>query len=136
MNAVQYPLDRGISKSQGNADPLKTVGFCKNPGPHFYKKMKSTPEVRKAVEALRARLLAPALSKATFHCLGNDAQWFLEQALSKEEQALRVGDKLPHPSAWWRRGGFFGRVAREKLREIFVAPGQSAEAVGARNSLR
>jgi hypothetical protein len=41
------------------------------------------------------------------------------QALNEAERENRVGEKIPHPSAWWRKGGYFGRVAKERLEGIF-----------------
>jgi hypothetical protein len=59
------------------------------------------------------------MKKATVIPLGNDAEWFVSQALTPEEYETRVKDKIPHPSAWWRQGGLFGRIAQEKLEKIF-----------------
>lgn len=118
INVVQYPLDEGVKKKVPQADPLKNLGFCKNPGSHSYKKLKQSYSVQNAIEALRIRLMSPVLSGAYFYCLGNDAEWFVKQALTQEEFEKRVKGKLPHPSAWWRRGGHFGRLARKQLSDI------------------
>ncbi len=119
LNAVQYPIDEGITKSFPGADPLGSVGFSKNAGPHAYKKKERAAQVDAAISDLRQRLLDPALSAAEIHCLGNDSEWFVSRALTPDERAARLRDKIPHPSAWWRKGGHFGRVAREKLALIF-----------------
>jgi hypothetical protein len=118
LNAVQYPLDEGIKKKVPGAEPVANLGFCKNPGPKSYKKLRDSAEVRQAVEALRARLNHPSLKDAEIHCLGNDAEWFVTRALEPAEYEKRVRERLPHPSAWWRRGGYFGRVAEELLSQI------------------
>lgn len=118
MNVVQYPLDEGVKKKVPDADPVTNLGFCKNPGAQSYKKLKQSASVQKAVDLLRCRLQDPALSSARIYCLGNDAEWFVKQALDKDEFEARVSVKLPHPSAWWRRGGHFGRLARKQLQQI------------------
>lgn len=118
LNAVQYPLDQGISKQVPGADPIENLGFSKNAGASSYKKLKQTEKVQRAVQALRERLEDPSLRGAEIHCLGNDAEWFVKQALPPDEYEERVKERLPHPSAWWRRGGYFGRLARESLGEI------------------
>ncbi|MCM2323292.1 MAG: hypothetical protein NDJ90_08510 [Oligoflexia bacterium] len=118
LNAVQYPLDCAITRTEPKADPLRTVGFCKNAGADSYKKQKSSLKMREMLTSLRSRLEAPELAGAPIRCLGNDARWFVEQALGPEETKRRLEDRLYHPSAWWRKGGHFGRVSREKLREL------------------
>lgn len=118
LNAVQFPLDTAICKTNPAADPLSVVRFCKNPGAHSYKKLKASDEVRGAVEALKKRLKAPEVADAAIYPLGNDAWWFVKQALSPTEFEIRVRGKIPHPSAWWRKGGHFGRVAKTQLKEI------------------
>jgi hypothetical protein len=119
MNAVQYPLDPKVAVRFPEAAPERVLGFSKLPGKGGYKALKSEPQVRAVVEALRLRLNHPSLGGVPIYCLGGDAQWFLLQALGAEEYRARVACKIPHPSAWWRRGGHFGRVAREQLRGIF-----------------
>jgi len=121
MNAVQYPLDEGITRSVPGADPMRSVGFSKNAGPGSYKKKDRARQVEAAVADLRERLVHPSLAGARIHCLGNDSEWFVSRALTASEREARLGDKIPHPSAWWRKGGHFGRVAREKLELIFSA---------------
>lgn len=118
MNAVQFPLDPKIAKYYSEADPLRNLGYSKASGPFSFKKLKRTPQVRKSIESLRERLDDPAIKDAKIYCLGNDALWFVSQALSNEEFEQRVGEKIPHPSAWWRQGGLFGRLAKEKLSKI------------------
>jgi hypothetical protein len=120
LNAVQYPLDPKIARKFSQAEPVKNLGFSKEAGPFSYKKLKTTQPVQIALESLRKRLNHPMLSRASIHCLGNDAQWFVDQALSdcsliKE----RLGEKIPHPSAWWRREGLYGKIAKDKLSKIF-----------------
>lgn len=118
MNAVQFPLDPKIAKPYPKADPLKNLGFSKASGPFSFKKLKASPQVQRSIESLRKKLDDPAIKDAKIYCLGNDALWFVSQALGKEEFDQRVREKIPHPSAWWRQGGFFGRVAKEKLLKI------------------
>lgn len=120
LNAVQNPLDPKVAKKFPAAEPVECLGFAKAAGPSGYKKMKNDPCVLDAVEKLRKRLTHPALARAPIWSLGNDAEWFVTRALTPEEQIQRVRGKLPHPSAWWRRGGLFGRTAKEKLTEIFL----------------
>ena len=97
---------------------LKNLKFCKESGPFSYKKLKESKPVQLALHSLKERLNHPRLKGAPVFCLGNDAEWFVAQALLKKEQELRVGLKVPHPSAWWRRGGLYGRQARERLIKI------------------
>lgn len=117
LNAVQFPLDPKIVErvEDPKANPLKTVGFSKAPGQGHYKKS----DCSSALKELRRRLLDPSLGDARIVALGNDADWFIRKALSKEEVEARGLCKIPHPSAWWRRGGFFGRQAREALKTFF-----------------
>lgn len=115
MNAVQVPIDSKVTQEFKEADPLQLVGFDKGPGPHTYKKLKAQPAVKAAIRDLARRLNASELEGLPIVCLGNDAEWFVTQALG-DLFSSRVVAKLPHPSAWWRRGGHFGRVAEEKLR--------------------
>lgn len=115
LNAVQVPLDQAVTKKEPAADPLKTVGFCKNTGPHSYRRLKDSPTVRSAIESLRNRLETPGLEAVPIHCLGNDAEWFVRRALG---DSPRIQGKIPHPSAWWRKGGHFGRVAKGALAQL------------------
>ncbi len=123
MNAVQLPLDPKITKAFPEADPVRQLGFAKGSGPTFYKKKKGTPELERALKSLRKRLKEEHVRDLPIVALGNDSEWFLRQALTPEEAELRLIGKLPHPSAWWRRGGLYGRQAREKLAEIFERTG-------------
>ena len=119
MNAVQSPLDPAIARLYPDAEPVRNLGFRKGTGPESYKRLKAGPVVQAALQNLHERLTHPALAKAPVFCLGNDAEWFVTQALSPAEAAQRVGEKIPHPSAWWRRGGLYGELAREKLEKMF-----------------
>jgi hypothetical protein len=118
INAIQFPLDPKVARVFPKADPVKNLGFSKEPGPFSFKKLKEGEGVRSCISALRGRLLNPYLLGAQVICLGNDAQWFVEAALG-EQASKRMGVKIPHPSAWWRRGGLYGRMARERAIEIF-----------------
>lgn len=120
MNAVQYPLDPKITKEFPGADPIENLGFNKVSGAYSFKKLKNSPEVQAAIQSLRERLVHPLVQDSPIYCLGNDADWFVNQAFSKEEAANRIKGKIPHPSAWWRRGGLYGRIAREKLTHFFA----------------
>lgn len=112
LNAVQRPLDF--------ADPIRILGFNKAPGPHHYKKMKNSPEVCATLESLGERLCDPRIRGLPIHCLGNDAEWFVSRVLEQASCGeLVLGPKIPHPSAWWRRGGHFGRVAKAQLEAMF-----------------
>lgn len=120
LNAVQYPLDPKVTKRFPDADPVKNLGFQKASGPYSFKRLRATEPVQTVIRDLQQRVCHPSLSQAKIHCLGNDAQWFLGQALTPyPEDFQRFVDKIPHPSAWWRQGGYFGRVAHEKLDKIF-----------------
>lgn len=122
LNAVQYPLDPKVSRVFPAANPVSHLGFSKEAGAHSYKKLKESPEVLSMIRALRARLEAPDLAEAKIICLGNDAEWFVTQALkgSVSGQGLdRIETKIPHPSAWWRNGGLYRKVARDRATEIF-----------------
>lgn len=119
LNSVQFPLDPKITKKFPKADPLLNVGFYKGPGEKTYKKQKNSIEMKKALASLRDRLQSPKIAQVPIYCLGNDAEWFLNLALEKNEIEQRYLGRIPHPSAWWRRGGYFGKVAKEKLTEIF-----------------
>jgi len=122
LNAVQYPLDPKITRLFPGADPMKHVGFSKTAGPSSFRKKKKSAEVREAVKSLRRRLEHPAVRGLPVIALGNDAEWFVSEALGPEERDRRLKDKVPHPSAWWRQGGAFGRTARQKLEKI-LSPG-------------
>jgi hypothetical protein len=119
INAVQYPLDPKVTASFQEADPIKNLGFGKLTGEYSFKKYKSNPRIVKAIQSLRERLSHPSVQNAKVFSLGNDSEWFLTQAFGVEKDLSRMGVKIPHPSAWWRKGGFFGRDAREKLVRIF-----------------
>jgi hypothetical protein len=120
MNAVQYPLDPKITRKFPDADPVRVLKFGKLSGEFSYKRRKSSPEMQQTLASLRSRLNHTQLAGLPIYCLGNDAEWFVRQALSSEEIEARLKDKIPHPSAWWRRGGWFGKTAREKLSSIFA----------------
>lgn len=117
MNAVQYPMDPKIAARYPDGDPVKNLSFAKVSGESNFKK--KTPAVQRAIGDLSTRLHHPLLSNAVIWPLGNDADWFVRQALSDEEFRARVGGKIPHPSAWWRKGGHFGRLAEKQLQDIF-----------------
>src|SRR6185295_13617272 len=110
LNAVQVPIDSKVTREFPQADPIHTVGFDKGPGPKTFKKLKATEPVKRSVRKLAERLSSPALAGLPVVCLGNDSEWFVKEALGKERFSERVVDKIPHPSAWWRKGGYFGRV--------------------------
>jgi hypothetical protein len=118
INAVQHPLDPKVAAQYPEADPVKNLGIAKTTGEFSFKK-KNNPVVQAAITDLRERLSDPLLRDAPVWPLGNDADWFVHQALGPEGSKTRVVGKIPHPSAWWRRGGHFGRVAREQLSKIF-----------------
>lgn len=118
INAVQYPLDPKIAITYPNAEPVKNLSFGKLSGEHSFKKWKTNPRVQMALNSLKDRLSHPSLRGVPVHCLGNDAEWFANHALGPDGVS-RLGEKIPHPSAWWRQGGYFGRLAREKLERIF-----------------
>jgi hypothetical protein len=118
MNAVQYPLDPKITRSFPEADPVKALKFAKIAGEFSYKKLKKGKEVRDAIQDLRIRLMHPSVAGLPIYPLGNDADWFIRQALTEQEAAARVLDRIPHPSAWWRQGGLFERIARKKLQSL------------------
>jgi hypothetical protein len=121
INATQFPMDPKVMAKFPDADPTKTLGFGKASGEFNYKK--KSPNVQKAVEEavekLRSRLTHPSMKDSEIWPLGNDAEWFVSKALTPEEYKARVKGKIPHPSAWWRQGGLFGRIAQEKLEGIF-----------------
>ena len=119
LNAVQYPLDPKVAVKFPKADPVKNLGFNKVSGPFSYKKLKGAPVVQNALSSLIERLDHPSLKKVPIFCLGNDALWFVTQALLPSSGVSRIQDKIPHPSAWWRSGGLYGRVAKEKLMKAF-----------------
>lgn len=117
LNSVQWPLDRALAKGSPALDPLKTVGFCKNPGPFFYKRLKSRVPVKKAVRDLARRLQDRRLMGASIYCLGGDAEWFVRQAMGRD--SARVAGKIPHPSAWRRNRGLLAGMAEDCLRAFF-----------------
>ena len=121
INAVQYPLDPKITAKCPDADPVQNLGFAKAAGETGFKKRRKGDEVQAALRNLRERLDHPSLAGAEVWALGNDSEWFITQALSPEELKKRWGGKVPHPSAWWRQNGLFGRIAEEKLRVLFAA---------------
>jgi hypothetical protein len=118
INAVQLPIDSKVTKQFPEASPVRLLGFDKGPGPKTFKKLKRTEAVQARVKALAERLNSRELSGLPVVCLGNDSEWFVKEALGKERFSTQVICKLPHPSAWWRKGGYFGRVARENLERI------------------
>lgn len=120
MNAVQYPMDPKVTSVFPDADPLKNLGFGKFTGEYSYRKVKTNPLVQAAIEALRKRLNHPSVRELKVHPLGNDAEWLVTQALGHDQVLRRFGTKIPHPSAWWRQGGYFGRVAREILEKVLL----------------
>jgi len=128
LNAVQYPLDPKITRRFADADPLRVLGFSKLAGSQGYKKLKASDLVQARIKSLRDRLQHTALAKCPIHPLGNDAEWFISQALGADEFGSRVGERIPHPSAWWRQGGLFGRIAEEKLSRILLGRSQSRAA--------
>lgn len=119
INAVQFPLDPKVAAKYPEAEPVSNLGFAKASGEYGYKKQRKSPEVQEAIKNLRKRLTDPSMKDAEVIPLGNDAEWFVSQALTPEEYKERVKGKIPHPSAWWRQGGHFGRIAQEKLEKIF-----------------
>ena len=118
LNAVQLPIDSKVAKQFPEASPVKLLGFDKGPGPKTYKKLKRSDAVRASVKKLAERLHSPELAGLPVVVLGNDSEWFVKEALGKDEYDSKVIGKLPHPSAWWRKGGHFGRVARAKLEQL------------------
>jgi hypothetical protein len=121
LNAVQYPLDPKVAQRFPEADPVKNLGFNKVSGPFSYKRQKDTPEVALALESLQRRLSHTAVKKLPVYALGNDSEWWVLRALVAQGEEARYAGKIPHPAAWWRRGGWFGQVAEEKLSTIFTA---------------
>jgi hypothetical protein len=119
INAVQFPMDPKVAAKYPDAEPVGNLGFAKTGGEYSYKKQKKSREVQEAIRELRRRLMDPSMKSAIVWPLGNDAEWFVSQALTPEEYEERVKGKIPHPSAWWRQGGLFGRIAQEKLEKIF-----------------
>lgn len=113
LNAVQYPMDPKITAKYPKADPILTVGFSKASGPTFYKKSGVRSELDLALQSLKNRLENEKIRATPRYALGNDALWIIEQAIQKSVP------KIPHPSAWWRKGGAFGRTARAQLVSLF-----------------
>ena len=128
LNAVQFPMDPKIKAKFPEAEPVGNLGFAKAAGDTGYKKRKNEFGVQRAVANLRSRLTDPRLTKPWLRPLGNDAEWFAPKATSRKKNYSEplVPGKIPHPSAWWRRGGLFGRIAQEKLEEIFSSPKKSS----------
>lgn len=118
MNAVQYPLDPKIALHFPPAEPIANLGFAKTSGEFSYKKRNTNPKVEPVLEGLRQRLTHGAMTGVPVVVLGNDAEWFVTAALGPEQARARILSKIPHPSAWWRKSGFFGRLATQKLQEI------------------
>lgn len=119
MNAVQFPLDPKITLYYGDAaDPVAHLGFSKAALASF-KKLKSTAEVEAAVSLLGERLVHESVRHLPVISLGNDAQWFVNQALG-EAAATRHLMTVPHPSAWWRQGGKLRERARAQLKELLA----------------
>lgn len=126
MNAVQYPIDPKIVMHYGSeADPVTHLGFAKV-APASFKKLKNGEDVEAAIEALRARLVHESVSDLPVVSLGNDAQWFVAQALQAKSGVGRHLMTVPHPSAWWRQGGAFRDKARGQLKEL-LAPKAARE---------
>ncbi len=121
MNAVQYPLDPKVAQRFPAADPAKNLGFNKVSGPYSFKKRKDSVEVLAALESLKNRLNHPSVRHLPIYSLGNDSEWLVLRALGVSEAETRYAGKIPHPAAWWRRGGWFGEVAEEKLKALFSA---------------
>jgi hypothetical protein len=119
LNAVQFPLDPLVAKKFPQADPIKVLGFYKGAGEHSYKKMAKSKEFADASQSLKRRLEHPQLITCPIYSLGLDSEWFLKRTLSAKEFKKRYQGRIPHPSAWWRRGGAFREQAREKLSAIF-----------------
>lgn len=115
LNAVQFPLDPAVTRLFPDADPMRTVGFSKLAGERHYRRLKKSPQVQESLDHLKKRLDDPALAGKPIYCLGKDAEWFVKAALPQ----VAIG-WIPHPSAWWRKGGKFEQDARAKLREIFT----------------
>jgi hypothetical protein len=121
MNAVQYPIDPKITMHYGaGADPVENLGFSKV-APATYKKLKSGPDVEAAIDRLRARLVHPSVRDIAVISLGLDAQWFVSAALSAKVGVGRHLMTIPHPSAWWRRGGAFREKARDQLTTLLCS---------------
>lgn len=127
MNSVQFPLDPKITALYPGADPVRNLGFSKSAGEWSYKRLRNGRAVRAAIANLRVRLRDPRLEGAEIWCLGNDSEWFVTQALSAPGDPAIAG-KVPHPSAWWRRSGLFGRIAREKLGALLERAQRSRQA--------
>jgi hypothetical protein len=117
MNAVQVPLDPKVTRLFPEADPVKSLGFSKEAGTYHYKKFKERKELQSVLDNLRTRLNDPSVADVPIICLGNDSLWFVERALGAD--TTRIACKIAHPSAWWRKGGWFGRAARDSLVRLF-----------------
>lgn len=133
MNAVQFPLDPKITAHYGEeASPLEALSFTKV-APYGFKKLRATDAVKTAVHLLRERLVHPSVRGLPVISLGNDAQWFVEQALESSVGEGRNLMIIPHPSAWWRRGGFFREKARGQL-EILLNTKKRADLLQSQNA--
>ena len=119
LNAVQFPLDPRVCQEYPEADPVKNLGFNKVSGQYSFKKLKDSEVVQKRIVDLSQRLTHPAIAHLPVHCLGNDSEWFVKRALGSLGQEQRLGTKIPHPSAWWRKGGYYGEVAQAQLKQMF-----------------
>ena len=119
LNAVQFPLDPKVSQEFPEADPIQNLGFNKVSGQYSFKKLKDSDVVIQRIEDLSQRLNHPSIRPLEVHCLGNDSEWFVKRALSRLGQESRFGIKIPHPSARWRKGGYYGDVAQTQLKKMF-----------------
>jgi len=119
LNAVQFPLDPKVGQEFPEADPVMNLGFNKVSGPYSFKRLKDIDVVCQRIRDLRQRLKHPTIQHLPVHSLGNDSEWFVKRALQQLGQEERFGSKIPHPSAWWRKGGYYGEVAQAQLKSIF-----------------
>jgi len=119
LNAVQFPLDLGVAKKFPEADPKRVLGFYKGIGEHTYKKMLKSPELKQSLSSLKERLNHPKLAGLPIYALGLDSEWFLKQTFKAKDLKVRYRGRIPHPSAWWRRGGEFREQARVSLQQVF-----------------
>lgn len=116
INAVQVPLDPKVTKQFPAADPYLSLGFQKDTGVRSYKKRGGS--FFEAVSSLRDRVFDDRIKNAPLISLGNDADWLLREVLG-DLASSRILTKIPHPSAWWRRGGFYGDEADRILKRLF-----------------
>lgn len=119
LNAVQFPLDPKVGQEFPEADPIQNLGFNKVSGQYSFKKLKDSSAVVQRIKDLSQRLNHPSIAHLNVHCLGNDSEWFVQRALGQLSQEHRLGTKIPHPSAWWRKGGYYGEVAQAQLKKMF-----------------